>query len=175
MIAGPWRERKRLSVRGHHQGQCWACSLYRCIHCSGIRSGCELGIERTQVAKCRRCCRAIPQSALKNLAGGIRGANGFKRYCVVIREAEIERVRRMQWRQKVHRAPTLAAGQESRGVDLCPRWIGRFSVSLNERNGLGCTTRFNQLLCLMQFARSPRERWLCKKECDQEARNWAEL
>jgi hypothetical protein len=60
-------------------------------------------------------------------------------------------------------------------VDLCPGRIAGFSVTLHECNGLGRTTGFNQLLCLMQFTRSPRQRWRGETNRYEEASRWTEL
>jgi hypothetical protein len=80
------------------------------IHCSGIGRGGQFGVKRAKVAK--RCCRGrtIAQRTLQNLTSGIGGANGLESNRVVIGEGEIEWIRRMKWRQKVHRAPALAVG-----------------------------------------------------------------
>ena len=114
MISGAWGERKCLSIRGHHQGQCRAHPLYGRIDCSGIGRGRQFGVKRTQVAKRRCSCRTIAERTLQNLTSGVRRANGLESNRVVIGEGEVERVRCVKWGQKVHRAPALAVGQQGR-------------------------------------------------------------
>jgi hypothetical protein len=60
-------------------------------------------------------------------------------------------------------------------VDLGPCDVARFPIALNERNGLGCSTCFNQLLRLLQFTCSPREQRDSDKDRCHEASELAEL